>query len=84
METKISKSDFYKNKKVAKIDDVDVNIILVSREERYGTKNPFKYFIGCNDNDVIRLLCINQPKMIGYVRRLEGNTTMSFKISDKK
>ena len=51
---KIKKSDFNKNKKVAKIDDVDVNIILVSKEEPYGTKNSFKYFIGYNDNDVIR------------------------------
>ena len=51
---KIKKSNFNKNKKVAKIDDVDVNIILVSKEELYGTKNSFKYFIGYNDNDVIR------------------------------
>ena len=51
---KIKKSDFNKNKKVAKIDDVDVNIILVSKEEPYGTKNSFKYFIGYNDNDVFR------------------------------
>ena len=58
---KIKKSDFYKNKKVAKIDDVDVNKILVSKEEPYGTKNSFKYFIGYNDNDVIRPLCIKLP-----------------------
>ena len=36
---KILKSDFYKNKKVPKIDDADVNKILVSKEEPYGTKN---------------------------------------------
>ena len=52
------KSDFYKNKKVAKIDDIDANKILVSKEEPYGTKNSFEYFIGYNDNDVIRPLCI--------------------------
>ena len=39
---KIKTSDFYKNKKVIKIDDIDVNKILVSREEPYGTKNSFK------------------------------------------
>ena len=68
-----------------KIDDIDANKILVSNEEPYGTKNSFKYFIGYNDNDndVIRLLCIKLPQMSGYVRKLEGNTTMSFKISDK-
>ena len=34
---KIKKIDFYKNKKVAKIDDIDVNKILISKEEPYGT-----------------------------------------------
>ena len=67
---KIKKSNFYKNKKVIKIDDIDVNKILVSKEEPYGSKNSFKYFIGYNDNDVIRPLCIKLPQMIGYVRKL--------------
>ena len=52
---KIKKSDFHKNKIVTKIDDIDVNTILVSKDEPYGTKNSFKYFIGYNDNDVILL-----------------------------
>ena len=81
---KIKKSDFDKNKKVTRMDDTDVNKILVSKEEPCGTKNSFKYFIGYNDNDVIRLLCIKLPQMTGYVRKFEGNTTMSFKISNKQ
>ena len=84
METKNQKSDFYKNKKVTRIDAIDANKILLSKEEPYGTKNSFKYFIGYSDNDVIRLLCIKLPKMTGYVRRFEGNTTISFKNSDKQ
>ena len=40
------KSYFYKNKKVTKTDDIDVNKILVSKEEPYGIKTSFKYFIG--------------------------------------
>ena len=43
---KNKKRDFYKNKKVIKIDDINANKILVSIEEPYGTKNSFKYFIG--------------------------------------
>ena len=34
---KKKKKDFYKNKKVTKIDAIDVNKILVSKEEQYGT-----------------------------------------------
>ena len=81
---KIKKRDFYKNKKVIKIDDIDVNKTLVSKEEPYGSKNSFKYFTGYNDNDVVRPLCIKLPQMIGYVRSFESNTAMSFKISDKQ
>ena len=81
---KNQKSEFYKNKKVTKIDDIDVNKILVSKEEPYGTKNSFKYFIGYNDNDVIRPLCIKLPQMTGYVKKFEGNKIMPFKISDKQ
>ena len=50
----IRKSDFYKNKKINKIDDTDVNNILVSKKESYGTKHSLKYFIGYNDNNIIR------------------------------
>ena len=58
---KIKKSDFYKNKKVNNRNDIDFNKILVSKKELHGTKNSIKYFIGCNDNDVIRPLCIKLP-----------------------
>ena len=81
---KINKSDFYKNKKVTKIYDIDFNKILVSKEEPHGTKNSFKYFMGDNGNYLIRPLCIRLPQVTGYVRKFEGNTTMPFKISNKK
>ena len=53
---KMKKSDFYKNKKMFDINDIDVNNILVSKKEKYGKYNSFKYFIGYNDNDVIKPL----------------------------
>ena len=82
---KIKKSDFYKNKKINRIDDIDVNKILVSKKEPYGTKNSLKYFIGYNDdNDIIRPLCIRLPKMTGYTRKFDENATMSFRVNDKQ
>ena len=42
VDKKKKKNDFFKNKKVAKTDDIDVNKILVSKEETYGTKKSFK------------------------------------------
>ena len=39
---KISESNFCKNKKLFNIHDLDVNKILVSKKESYGTKNSLK------------------------------------------
>ena len=81
---KIRKSTFYKNKKINNIEDINVDNILVSRKESYGNKNLLKYFIGYNDNDIIRPLCIKLPQMTGYVRKFDENETMSFIVKDKQ
>ena len=81
---KIKRSSLYKNKKINNIKDIDVNNILVSKKEPYSTKNSLKYFIGYNDNDIIRPLCIRLPQMTGYVRKFDENAIMSFIVKDKK
>ena len=48
-------------------------------KEAHGTKNLLKYFIGYNDNDVFRPLCIKLPQMIRYVIHFDSNKTMSVK-----
>ena len=58
--------------------------MFISKKEPYGTKNLFKYFIGYNDNDIIRPLCIRLPQMAGYVRKFNENSTMSFRVEDKQ
>ena len=52
-----------KNNKVFKIDEIDVDKILVSKKNPSNTS--IKYFTGCNDDDSIRPLCINFPQIIG-------------------
>ena len=81
---KIKQSNFYKNKKISKIDDIDVDKILTSKKESYGKKSSFRYFSGYNDDDIIKPLFIKLPQMIGYVKCFDSNQTMSFKVSDKK
>ena len=78
------KTTFIKIKKLKKIDDIDVNNKLISKKEPYVTKNSFKYFIGYNDNDIIRPLCIKLPQMTGYARKFNENVTMSCKVNDKQ
>ena len=81
---KVNKSSFYKNTKLFSLHDIDVNKILVSKKESYSTKNSLKYFIGYNDCDVVRPLCILLPQIIGYVKHFDSNKTMSFIVSDNK
>ena len=67
---KINKVTFTKQKqKIFNIDDIDVNKILVSKKEPYGKNNSLIYFIGYNDNDVIRPLCLKLSKMTGYINK---------------
>ena len=69
---KIEKRGFYKNKKPFHIDDTDVNKILVSKKEQYGKHSSLIYFIGYNDNDVIRPLCLRLSKTTGYINKFEN------------
>ena len=81
---KINKSNFYKNKKLFNIEDIDINEIVVSKKESYGIKNSLKYIIGYNDVDAIRPLFTMLPQMIGYVKHFDSNKTMSFRVVDNK
>ena len=56
----------------------------MSEKEPYSTKNSYKYFIGYNDNDNIRPLCIRLPQMTGHARKFNENVTMPFIVKDKK
>ena len=76
------KSDLYKNRKVTKIDDIDAIKILVSKEEPYGTKNSFKYFIKYNDNGLIISLSLYPIKYLNglfvpYGSSLETNILLA-------
>ena len=68
---KINKKIFYKN-----------NHMVQKRTIWY--KKSSEYFIGSNDNDVIRPLCIKLPQMIGLIKYFDSNKRMSFKVNDNK
>ena len=84
MTKKFRKALFLKNKTINTIEKNGVNNILVSKKEACGNKNSFKYFIGYNDNDTIRPLCIKLPQMTGYTKKFNSNATMSFIVKDKQ
>ena len=65
--------------------DIDVNKTVIFKEVVYGTKNSFKYFIEYFDeDDIIRLLLLKLPQMIGYLKKFDDSMTMSFRVDDSK
>ena len=79
---KISKKViFTKKKKLSKVDDIDVDKILLSKKEPCGRRKSIKYFIGYNDDGFIRPLCIKLPQMIIYVKHFSSTKTMSLKVT---
>ena len=63
---------------------MDVDKILISKKVPYGKESSFKYFLGYNDDDAIRPLCIKLPQMIGNVKDFDINKTMSFKVNNNR
>ena len=83
---KIKKATFtIKIKKIFNVDDIYFDKILVSKKEQYSKNNSFIYFIGYNDNDVIRPLCLKLSKMASYINKFDKNKiTMSLMVKDKQ
>ena len=86
-------STITKIKKMLIIDGIDVNKILVSKKGQYPKYNSFKYFIGYNDNDVMRPLCLKLSQMTGYINEFDEDKNknknknkikMSLKVKDKQ
>ena len=68
-------------------DDNDVNKILVSQKEPYNKNNSLIYFIGYNDNDVIRPLCLRLSKTTGYINEFNENENtmiMFLRVNDEQ
>ena len=58
---------------------------MVSKKEPYCKNNSLIYFIGYNDNDVIRPLCLKLSKMTGYIYKFDENKiTMSLLVKNKQ
>ena len=81
---KINRSNFYKNKKLFSIYDIEIDKMLISKKESYGKQSSFKYFLGCNGDDVITPLCIKLLQVTGHVKHFDSNKTTSFKVNDNR
>ena len=58
--------------------------IVVSDKFKHIDKG-FKYFIGYQEGEIVKLLCIILPEMSGYIKYFEnGGKNTSFLIKDDK
>ena len=61
---------------------VNVNKIVVSDKFNHN-EDGFKYFIGYQEGEIVKPLCIILPQMSGYIKYFEnGGKNMSFLIKD--
>ena len=63
---------------------------MVSKKVSYDINNSFKYFIGYNDNDIIRPLLVNLPQTTSYTKKFKDKktnittATMCLMVKDKQ
>ena len=75
---RVNKKLFHKSKQPIDLMSVNVNQIVISDKFKHSDEG-FKYFIGYQDNEIVKPLCIVLPQMSGYIKHFEnGGKNMSF------
>ena len=81
---KFNKKQFHKSKQVIDLDSVDTDKIVVSDKFKHSEEG-FKYFIGYQEDEIVKPLCIILPQMNGYIKYFEnGGKNMSFLIKNSE
>ena len=79
---KINKKEFHKSKQAVDLDSVTTDKTVVSDKFR-DSEEGYKYYIGYQENEIIRPLCIILPQMSGYIKYFENSRkNMSFLIKN--
>ena len=82
--TKINKKELHKSKQAIDLDSVDTNNIVVSDKFRHSEES-FKYFIGYQEDEIVKPLCNILPQMNAYIKYFEnGGKNMSFLIKNSE
>ena len=79
---KINKKEFHKSKQAIDLDSVTTDKIVVSDKFRHSEEG-YKYFIGYQEDEIVRPLCVILPQMNDYIKYFEnGGKNMSFLIKN--
>ena len=79
---RVNKKEFHKSKQPIDLMSVNVDQIVVSDKFKHNNEG-FKYFIGYQESEIVKPLCIILPQMSGYIKYFEnGGKNMSFMVKD--
>ena len=79
---RLNKKKFHKSNEPIDLMSVIVDQIVVSDNFKHNNEG-FKYFIGYQEGEIVKPLCIILPQMSGYIKYFEnGGKNMSFLIKD--
>ena len=75
---RLNKKEFHKYKQSIDLKSINVDQIVVSDKFKHSDEG-FKYFIGYQDNEIVKPLCIILLQISGYIKYFEnGGKNMSF------
>ena len=76
----LNKKRFHRSKEPIDLLSVDLDQIVVSDKFKHNNEG-FKYFIGYQEGEIVKPLCIILPQMSGYIKYFEnGGKRMTFWI----
>ena len=79
---RLNKKEFHKSKEPIDLMSVNVDQIVVSDKFNHNNEG-FKYFIGYQEGEIVKLLCIILPQMSRYIKHFESRAkSMSLLIKD--
>ena len=81
---KVNKKEFHRSKKAIELDLVDTGKIVVSDRFKHSEEGS-KYFIGYQEDEIVKPLCIILPQMNGYIKYFDnGGKNMYFLIKNSE
>ena len=79
---KLIKKEFHKSEKPIDLFSVDLDQIVVSDKFKHNDEG-FKYFIGYQEGEIVKPLCIILPQTVEYIKCFEdGDKNMSFMVKN--
>ena len=81
---KVNKTEFRRSKKAIELDLIDTGKIVVSDRFKHSEEGS-KYFIGYQEDEIVKPLCIILPQMNVYTKYFDnGGKNMSFLIKNSE